>query len=122
VKLFLREPLGLGYSFNDFEKGRGITDLEDDLEGSLEYSGYDVDISCDPDIEDSFALALGFGWDYFFNKNFALTIIDMRFLVTDADNEWTVKVAGEGYEGEDSWTDELHLSNWQLLVGLKYWF
>ena len=112
--------LGLGYSSNDFDKGSGIEDSEKALEDYYEDNGYDVDVSYEPEIEDSFVLAVALGGDYFFNQNIAL-YYDVRILSIKADNEWTVKVTGDVY-GEESWTDELHLTNMQCLIGLRYWF
>jgi len=69
-----------------------------------------VDISNDS----AFMFELGAGMDYFFTKNIALTL-DGRFLSANIDSEW---------ENEYGNKEELTLlvSNFQGLLGIRFWF
>ena len=107
---------GMGVSFNSFDEGSAVEDVEDEIEFMF---GGDADINIDTD--NSFAMALGVGGDYFFNRNFSMNL-DARLFFSQAD-----------FTEEDNWTDgvfsvseefegDADLNNLQFLIGAKYWF
>ena len=95
--------IGGGVASSDFDKGDDIKDLE-------RATGVKVDISND----DAFIFELGAGVDYFFTRNIALTL-DGRLVGGEIDSEWDFN---NGIS-EDFTFD---ISNFQGLVGLKFWF
>ncbi|NOZ26084.1 MAG: hypothetical protein GXO94_08375 [Nitrospirae bacterium] len=90
--------IGIGKSFNSFDKGPLITDLE---------STYKTVI--DIEVDDSFVFELGAGIDLFFTKNFSANL-DGRFLLGNVDT------SGWGFD-----IDTFHVSNFQVLFGVRYW-
>ncbi len=90
--------IGAGISFNSFDKGPLITDLENTY-------GVEFDIEAD----NSFVFELGAGADYFFTKNISANL-DGRFLLGNVDT------SGWGID-----SDTFHASNFQVLFGIRYW-
>jgi len=95
--------IGGGMASSDFEKGDVVKDLEN-------ASGGNIDISNDS----AFMFELGAGMDYFFTKNIALTL-DGRFLSGSIDSKW---------KNNNGNTEDftLQASNFQGLVGVRFWF
>lgn len=101
--LAFHATIGGGIASSDFEKG----DLVKDLENT---SGGNIDISTDS----AFMFEIGAGMDYFFTKNIALTL-DGRVLTGVIDSEWD-------YTNGDKENFLFLTSNFQGLVGIRFWF
>ena len=95
--------IGGGMASSDFEKGDFVKDLENT-------SGGNIDISNDS----AFMFECGAGMDYFFTKNIAL-ILDGRFLIGSIDSKWE-------YTNGNTEDFTLRASNFQGLVGVRFWF
>jgi opacity protein-like surface antigen len=93
--------IGGGVAFTSFEKGKMLTDLEQE-------NDYDLKITT----ENSFVFELGAGVDYFITKNFSVNL-DGRLLMGNVKTKWA--------DGEMD-VDTFQPSNFQVLVGVRYWF
>lgn len=99
--------IGGGISLNSFDKGPFVTDLEKTY-------GVKFDIETD----NSFVFELGAGVDYFFTKNIS-TNLDGRFLLGNVGTSWK----GSGPGGTVTLDiDKFYASNFQVLLGVRYWF
>ena len=105
--------IGGGINFTSFDKGSSIKELEDDFS-----SFYGVPVSVNVDTDDSFVFELGAGVDYFFIKNFSLSL-DGRFLLGNVGTSWDVSVLGASEEMD---VDDFHISNFQGLLSARIWF
>jgi opacity protein-like surface antigen len=91
--------IGGGINFTSFDKGSFITDLE-------KATAIKFDIKTD----NSFVFEVGGGVDYFFTKNISANL-DARVLGTNVGTSgWKIDV------------DKFYASNFQILLGLRYWF
>ena len=90
--------IGFGKSFNSFDKGPFVTDLE---------NTYGVEFNIDTD--SSLVFELGAGADLFFTKNISANL-DGRLLFGNVDT------SGWGIDLET-----FHVSNFQILFGIRYW-
>jgi len=90
--------IGVGKSFNSFDKGQFIADLE---------NTYGVEFNIDT--ASSFIFELGAGADLFFTKNISVNL-DGRLLLGNVDT------SGWGFDLET-----FHVSNFQILFGIRYW-
>ncbi|HEB76619.1 MAG TPA: hypothetical protein ENJ04_09730 [Nitrospirae bacterium] len=91
--------IGFGWSFNSFDKGPYITGLENTY-------GVTLDIT----VERSFVFELGAGADLFFTKNISANL-DGRLLFGNVDTSgWEIDL------------ETFHISNFQILFGMRYWY
>jgi len=100
--------IGGGINFTSFDKGKFVTDLE-------KSSGAKFTISTD----NSFIFEMGGGIDYFFTKNISINL-DARLLAGNVGTSW--KASGRTGSVTITDIDTFHVSNFQGLVGLRFWF
>jgi hypothetical protein len=98
--------IGGGINLTSFSKGSYFESIEQSF-------GVNFDI----DTDDSFIFELGGGLDYFFNKNFSM-FLDARLLLGDVDFDARVSVPTTSLTIGDSF----QASNFQALVGIRFWF
>lgn len=101
--LAFHATIGGGVASSDFEKGDFVKDLENT-------NGGNIDISNDS----AFMFEVGGGMDYFFTKNIAV-VLDGRFLIGSIDSKWE-------YTNGNREDFKLQASNFQGLVGVRFWF
>lgn len=95
---------GIGVSFNSFDKGPAVKELEETL-------GVTYTIDVDNSVVGKFCG----GIDYFFSRNLSLNV-DCQMLITNAGTSWKV----DGVEIPD--VEKFYLSNIRVIGGLKFWF
>jgi len=98
---------GAGINVSSFDIGGGIEELEDLA---------DIDISIDTD--NDLIYEVGAGLDYFLTDHFSINLDGKYFFgKTDA----TVKVSAIGEDPVEE-SDDFKISNFQILLGLRFWF
>lgn len=100
--------IGAGKSFNSYDKGAAIADLESKC--NCEFT---------VDVDDSFVAELCGGMDYFINEHFSISL-DGRLLIGNVKTEWAVSGSGSSVTFDD--IDTYHTSNFQALLGARVWF
>lgn len=100
--------IGGGINLTSFKEGNMIAGLEQD---------YNVQYAIDTD--DSLILELGVGLDYFFSNHFSIGL-DGRILSGDVGTSW--ESSGPTGTTDYEHIDTFHVSNFQVLLGLRFWF
>ncbi len=100
--------IGGGINLTNFNKGSVVTGVEQD---------YGVQFTIDMD--NSYVFELGAGLDYFFSNRFSIGL-DGRILSGDVGTSW--ESSGPTGTTDNEYIDTFHVSNFQVLFGLRFWF